>query len=72
MSYYTYKTEAQVRKAFWATSNCSKKKITDYSGNGKMYPIDTRCAWTDFIDCLSKSDEISRELAYRVTLEPRM
>lgn len=65
---YTYKTEAAVRRAFWSTCNCSKKKITDYSGNGKMYPTDTRCAFTDFIDYLYKSSEISMQLANRVTL----
>lgn len=62
-------TQKQVRKWFWESfPNLPRRKITNYSGNGKMYPTDTRCAFSDYVDYLSKSGEISQELAQRVTL----
>ena len=66
---HTYNSQAQIRKAFReAFPNLPMKKITNYSGNGKMYPTDTRCAFTDYIDFLSKNGDISQELAEKVTL----
>ena len=66
---YTYITQKQVRAAFWRDHpNADRKRITNYSGNGTMYKTDTRCAFTDYIDYLSKSGMISQELAERVTL----
>ena len=44
------------------------RRIKDYSGNGKMHNTDTRCAFADFVDYLSKDGAISEELAARVTL----
>jgi hypothetical protein len=65
-----YTTQRQVRRAFWeAHPNLPKRKIKNYSGNGTMHVTDTRCAFTDFIDMLSKNDNISQELAQRVTLD---
>lgn len=65
-------TQAQVRRAFWEAhpdrDQFPRKKITDYSGKGKMYCTDTRCAFTDFVDWLSRDGQISHELAHRVTL----
>lgn len=69
-------TQKQVRKAFWdawrrgefSGLNVTPKRITNYSGNGKMHNTDTRVAFSDFVDSLSKSGEISQELANRVTL----
>lgn len=65
-------TQRQVRKAFWESHNglpgITPRKITNYSGNGKMHNTDTRCAFVDFVDALSKDGEISQELAQRVTL----
>lgn len=62
-------TQKDLRKQFWATfPGLPKRKIRDYSGNGMMYPTDTRCAWVDWIDSLSKTGEISDELAERATL----
>ncbi len=68
--HYTYTTQRQLRAAFWKQfPHLSRKKITNYSGNGKMYRTDTRCAWCDWIDMLSKSDQISEVLANRATLD---
>lgn len=67
---YAYTTQKQLRAAFWAEHpHLSRKKITNYSGNGTMYTTDTRCAFNDWIDYLSKSDQISQELAKRATLD---
>lgn len=67
---YDYTTQREVRRAFWeAHPKLPRRRITNHSGNGKMYPTDTRCAFTDFIDQLSKSNQISQELAGRVTLD---
>lgn len=45
------------------------KKITDYSGKGKMYCADTRVAFADYVDYLLKSGWISEKLADKVTLK---
>lgn len=66
---YTYTTQAQVRAAFWeAYPTASRRRITDYSGKGKMYTTDTRCAFVDFLDSLSRDGAISPALAQRATL----
>ncbi len=68
--HYTYTTQRQLRSAFWEQfPGLPRKKITNYSGNGKMYRTDTRCAWCDWLDMLSKNGDISQELAYRATLD---
>lgn len=67
---YTYTNQRQVRAAFWQEHpTLPRRKIRNYSGNGTMFPTDTRCAFTDFIDYLSKSAAISPELAQRATLD---
>lgn len=67
---YAYTTQREVRRAFWAAHDkLPRRKIKNYSGNGTMYSTDTRCAFTDFIDMLSKNGNISQELAQRVTLD---
>lgn len=71
-----YTTQEQVRKAFWAavdegaydSLDVTRKRFKNYSGNGTMHNTDTRCAFVDFIDSLSKSGELSEGLAERVTL----
>jgi len=66
---YAYSTQKQVREAFWREHpDMQRKKIRNYSGGGTMYVTDTRCAFTDWIDWLSKDGMISQELAQRVTL----
>lgn len=62
-------TQAQLRKVFRQEHpHLLFKKITDHSGTGTMFCTDTRCAWVDWIDMLSKNGEISQELAERATL----
>lgn len=65
-------TQKQIRAAFWrdyqGIKGISRRKITDYSGIGKMHNTDTRCAFVDYVDQLNKSGVISAELADRVTL----
>lgn len=65
-----YTTQKELRKAFWADNpQLSRKRITDYSGTGKMYCTDTRCAWTDWLDALSKDGQITDDLVARATLD---
>ena len=55
--------------AFWATPPTPPRKlIRDYAGTGKMYQTDVRCAFVDEVDHLERSNQISTELARRVTL----
>jgi len=65
----TYTNQKQIRAAFWeAHPTATRRRIADYSGNGKMYTTDTRCAFVDFVDHLSRSGIISESLANRATL----
>ena len=68
----TYTTQKQVRDAFWhdhaGNPNITRRRITDYSGKGKMHNTDTRCAFVDYVDMLSSNGDISDALAQRVTL----
>jgi hypothetical protein len=69
-------TQRQVREAFWEAWRAGEfkglsvtpRRIANYSGNGKMHNTDTRCAFCDFVDSLSKSGQIKEGLADRVTL----
>jgi len=68
-------TQKQVRDAFWdmveemRPSGVSRRRIPNYAGTGKMHNTDTRVAFSDFVDYLSKDGQISPELAGRVTLD---
>lgn len=67
---YTYTTQREVRTAFWLCHpEADRKKIPNYSGNGTMHVTDTRCAFSDFVDHLSRNGDISQALAERVTLD---
>ena len=65
-------TQAQVRAAFWRdhanVPGITRRKIKNYSGNGTMHNTDTRCAFVDYVDMLSRNGDISQALADRVTL----
>lgn len=67
-----YTTQAAIRAAFWRDhAGCpgvSRRRIRNYAGTGKMHNTDTRCAFADYVDALSKSGAISPKLAQRVTL----
>ena len=64
--------QAQVRAAFWRdhanVPGITRRKIRNYSGNGTMHNTDTRCAFADYVDMLSRNGDISQALAQRVTL----
>ncbi len=68
----TYTTQKQVRAAFWrecgSIPGVTPRRITAYSGKGKMHNTDTRVAFVDFVDMLERNGEISEALANRVTL----
>jgi len=62
-------TQAALRREFWATfPHLQRRQITDYSGVGKMYCTDTRCAFVDWLDALRKNGSVSESLAQRATL----
>jgi hypothetical protein len=71
-----YTTQKQVRSAFWQAfregqfkgMNVTPKRITNYSGNGKMHNTDTRCAFCDFVDMLNRDGMLADGLVDRVTL----
>lgn len=66
---YRYTTQKDLRKQFWLDNpSVSRRKITDYTGKGKMYTTDTRCAFGDWVDALETNGDISNTLANRVTL----
>lgn len=62
-------TQKELRRAFWvAHPHLPHRRIKNYSGNGTMYPPDTRCAWCDWLDYMQNAGEISEALANRATL----
>jgi hypothetical protein len=71
-----YTTQRQVRRAFWQAwregmfqgLNVTPRKITNYSGNGKMHNTDTRVAFCDWLDFQQKDGQLADGLAERVTL----
>jgi len=69
---YAITTQSEVRRTFWelheGQPGISTRKIPHYSGHGKMFDTDTRCAFVDYVDGLVRSGEISDALASRVTL----
>lgn len=71
-----FTTQKQVRAAFWDAwrdgqfkgLNVTPKRITNYSGNGKMHNTDTRCAFCDFVESLNRDGQLKEGLVERVTL----
>ncbi len=64
MSKYQITNQRDLRRAFWeAHPNVSRSK---YLGD---YLTDTRCAFVDYVDMLSKDGTISEALAHRATLD---
>jgi hypothetical protein len=62
-------TQKEVRRLFWETyPDLNRKKITCYSGKGKMHVTDTRCAFVDFVDSLRRDGQITAEMAQKITL----
>lgn len=65
-------TQKALRAEFWrqhkGLAGITPRKITNYAGNGKMYNTDTRCAFNDWVDALSKNGTISDALVQMATL----
>ena len=67
-------TQKQIRAAFWETFPDLPRRRYRYSPNRSdkaaplVYPIDTRCAFVDFVDHLARCGEITETLAQRATL----
>lgn len=62
--------QKDLRRQFWGDNpRLSKIRITNYTGNGKMYHIDTYCTFVDYVDMLARNGTISEKLAFRATLD---
>lgn len=66
--------QKQIRAAFWQAFPDLPRRRYRYSPNRAdktaelVYPIDTRCAFVDFLDSLQRDGQISEALADRATL----
>jgi hypothetical protein len=68
---YTYTTQKQVRAAFWdANPNFDyQARCAGIRSKGQNAQCATvRCAFVDFVDMLCRNEDISDNLAQRVTL----
>lgn len=63
---YQITTQRALRIAFWETRLEGKRGAKNSRGE---YPTDTRVAFCDWLDMLSKDGTISQELAQRATLD---
>jgi len=67
--------QKQIRAAFWEAFPDLPRRRYRYSPNRSdktaplVFPIDTRCAFVDYIDQLQRAGIISESLANRATLE---
>lgn len=67
--------QKQIRAAFWEAFPDLPRRRYRYSPNRSdktaplVFPIDTRCAFVDYIDQLQRDGVISESLANRATLE---
>ena len=78
---YPITNQRDLRRAFWQEMdalqaagcnprmNITRRRITNYAGTGKMHNTDTRVAWCDYVDAMSRDNQISQELAQRATLD---
>lgn len=58
------KTQQEIRTQFWLDNPQLQRR----AGRQNEQPTDTRCAFVDYVDMLSKSGTIFEALAQRVTL----
>lgn len=69
-----FTTQKQIIAAFWELHPGLPRRRYRYSWNGKdktaelVYPIDTRCAFVDYVDALHRDGMISDTMAERITL----
>jgi len=67
--------QKQIRAAFWEAFPDLPRRRYRYSPNRSdktaplVFPIDTRCAFVDYVDQLQREGVISESLANRATLE---
>lgn len=67
--------QKQIRAAFWEAFPDLPRRRYRYSWNPRdktaelVYPIDTRCAFVDYLDQLQRDGVISESLANRAKLE---
>lgn len=67
--------QKQIRAAFWEAFPDLPRRRYRYSPNRSdktaplVFPIDTRCAFVDYLDQLQREGIISESLANRATLE---
>lgn len=67
-------TFKEIRALFWETHPGLPRRRYRYSWNPRdksaelVYPIDTRCAFVDFIDALHRNGQITDRTADRITL----
>lgn len=67
--------QKQIRAAFWEAFPDLPRRRYRYSWNPRdktaelVFPIDTRCAFVDYLDQLQRNGIISESLANRATLE---
>ena len=67
--------QKQIRAAFWEAFPDLPRRRYRYSWNPSdktaplVFPIDTRCAFVDYLDQLQRDGIISESLANRATLE---
>lgn len=62
-------TQKTVRTEFWHQHQHQHPQFERVSGwTQKKYDTDIRMAFCDFVESLSRSEQISQDLAFRVTL----
>jgi hypothetical protein len=70
----TMKTQKDIRASFWAAHPDLPRRRHRYSWTQSdktaelVFPVDTRCAFVDFVDSLPRAGYISDALANRATL----
>jgi len=68
------KTQKEIRAAFWSAHPDLPRRRYRYAWTQSdktaelVFPVDTRCAFVDYVDQLQQSGEISESLALRATL----
>jgi len=66
--------QKEIRAAFWAAHSTLPRRRYRYSWSRSdktaelVFPVDTRCAFVDYVDQLQRDGQISEALANRVTL----
>ena len=63
-------TQREARAEFWRQNpDLDRKKIPNFRGNGTMYTTDTRVAFVDWLDAMSRAGQITDRVVKTVTLE---